>query len=66
MEKWKTEVVQIGLELQVPYGQTHTCYKGARPACGRCNACAERIAAFRTNHAQDPLPYQTEFDWPLA
>ncbi len=64
VEKWKTEVVRIGLQLNVPYGQTHTCYEGERPACGRCDACAERIAAFHANHARDPLPYQTEIHWP--
>ena len=45
VDKWKREVVQMGLELGVPYEQTHTCYEGSRPACGVCDACAERIGA---------------------
>ncbi len=44
----------LGLELGVPYGQTHTCYEGKRPAC---DACAERLAAFASNEIVDPLPY---------
>ena len=58
VDKWKTEVVQIGLDLNVPYQYTHTCYAGLRPACGHCDACAERIHAFKANQATDPLAYQ--------
>lgn len=57
VEKWKTEVVQIGLSLQVPYEHTHTCYEGKRPACGKCDACTERIEAFKANNTSDPLAY---------
>ena len=63
VEKWKDEVVSLGLDLGVPYVETHTCYEGRRPACGRCDACVERIAAFRANRAVDPLPYEIEIDW---
>jgi 7-cyano-7-deazaguanine synthase len=55
---WKTEVVALGLELGVPYELTHTCYAGTRPACGTCDACVERLAAFRANGVPDPLPYR--------
>ena len=51
------EVVTLGLELGVPYEQTHTCYEGMRPACGHCDTCAERMAAFESNDVKDPLPY---------
>jgi len=57
VEKWKKELVTIGTELGVPYGETHTCYEGVRPACGKCNACAERMAAFAANGLEDPMPY---------
>ena len=66
VDKWKTEVVRIGLGLNVPYDQTHTCYEGTRPACGRCDACAERIAAFRANGVRDALAYETEIDWTVG
>ena len=58
VEKWKTEVLQIGLKLNVPYIHTHTCYEGIRPACGTCDACTERIQAFKANNIPDPLAYQ--------
>lgn len=57
VDKWKSEVVKIGLELKVPYEHTHTCYEGTRPACGKCDACTERIQAFQANHETDPLAY---------
>jgi 7-cyano-7-deazaguanine synthase len=57
VDKWKTEVVALGLDLGVPYGETHTCYEGLRPACGRCDACAERLAAFKANDTRDSLAY---------
>lgn len=56
----KAEVVAIGLGLGVPYERTHTCYTGRRPACGVCDACSERLAAFRANGVRDPLAYEME------
>ena len=58
VDQWKTEVVALGLELGVPYELTHTCYTGRRPACGVCDACAERLAAFAANRVPDPLEYE--------
>lgn len=63
VERWKVDVVKIGIELGVPYEKTHTCYEGRRPACGRCDACSERIAAFRANGVRDPLEYEVELVW---
>ena len=63
VDKWKTEVLALGLELGVPYELTHTCYTGRRPACGECDACAERIAAFRACETADPLKYEIDIDW---
>ena len=53
----KADVVRTGLDLGVPYEETHTCYRGTRPACGLCDACAERRAAFDANDATDPIDY---------
>lgn len=57
VELWKREVVALGIKLGVPYAETHTCYEGVRPACGLCDACCERRAAFAANQADDPLAY---------
>lgn len=53
----KVDVVRAGLDLGVPYVETHTCYNGTRPACGVCDACAERLAAFVANGIPDPIDY---------
>ncbi len=34
---------------------THTCYEGARPACGKCPACKLRLKGFREARVKDPL-----------
>jgi 7-cyano-7-deazaguanine synthase len=57
VDKWKSEVITLGLQLAVPYELTHTCYAGRRPACGQCDACVERLRAFKANHVDDPLAY---------
>ena len=35
VHKWKNEVVQLGLEMGVPYELTHICYVGLWQACGK-------------------------------
>ena len=47
----------------VRYEKTHTFYEGRRPACGRCDACAERIASFRDNGVCDQLEYEVDIAW---
>ncbi len=54
----KVDVVAMGLQLEVPYELTHTCYEGRRPACGICDACVERMHAFDANGVADPLDYE--------
>lgn len=58
VSKSKTEVLRLGLDLNVDYGKTWSCYKGNELACGECPTCAERLAAFRENGIQDPLNYK--------
>ena len=55
---WKKEVIKWGLDNNVPYNLTHTCYNGVSPACGTCPACRERLDAFKANDAADPIPYE--------
>lgn len=54
----KAGVVKLGLELNVPFELTRTCYKGEDIACGKCGACQERLEAFDKNGARDPLSYR--------
>lgn len=51
----KADVVKKGLELQVPYHLTWSCYEGKEKPCGTCGTCIDRIQAFRKNGVKDPL-----------
>lgn len=52
LAKW--EVVKRGLELQVPYHLTWSCYEGRERPCGVCGTCIDREKAFRINGVEDP------------
>jgi 7-cyano-7-deazaguanine synthase len=34
---------------------THTCYKGEKPPCGKCDACVLRAKAFEEAGVRDPI-----------
>ena len=51
----KTEVVQEGLRLQVPYHLTWSCYEGGHEPCHTCGTCRDREQAFLANGIEDPL-----------
>ena len=54
----KAGVVKIGLELNVPYELTWSCYEGHDKACGRCGTCIDRKKAFEMNGTTDPIEYE--------
>ena len=58
----KIDIVRLGLNLQVPYEDTWTCYKGKELACGKCGSCTERLESFEKCHSTDPLTYEKEYD----
>lgn len=43
--------------------ESHTCYEGKKPACGRCPACELRIKGFQEAGIMDPLPYSITIKW---
>lgn len=53
----KAEIVQLGLELKVPYEFTWSCYEGNEKQCGTCGTCIDRKEAFRANGVEDPVGY---------
>ena len=54
----KADVVKTGLDLQVPYEYTWSCYEGHEKACGRCGTCIDRKKAFEANGTVDPILYE--------
>ncbi|WP_254529906.1 7-cyano-7-deazaguanine synthase QueC [Natrinema gelatinilyticum] len=53
----KTDIAERGVELEVPYEHTWSCYRGNEPACGTCDACAFRLQAFQNIDVRDPIEY---------
>ena len=41
------------------YSDTHTCYEGLRPACGKCPACILRLKGFSEANEVDPIAYKS-------
>ena len=54
----KTEIIELGNQLGVPWDLTWSCYAGSDVACGVCDSCRLRLAAFAQLGLKDPLPYR--------
>lgn len=55
VNKTKRDIVKIGLELNVPYELTWSCYNGGMKPCRKCGTCIDREQAFLSNGVIDPL-----------
>lgn len=55
----KDQIILRGLALGVDFSQTHSCYDPTPGglACGRCDSCKLRLAAFARLGLEDPIPY---------
>jgi 7-cyano-7-deazaguanine synthase len=54
----KTEIIQLGNQLGVPWELTWSCYAGGEQACGVCDSCRLRLAAFSQLEIEDPIDYE--------
>lgn len=45
MYRSKAEIAELGLQYDVDFSQTWSCYKGGEIHCGRCGTCVERLEA---------------------
>lgn len=54
----KGDILKFGLQHEVPYHLTRTCYKDQEISCGRCGSCVERLLAFDELKATDPIDYE--------
>ena len=56
----KADIIKLGLSLGVNYSHTWTCYDpgASGGACGRCDACQLRLAAFGQLGLTDPAAYE--------
>ncbi len=55
----KTQIIQQGRTLGVPFELTHSCYDPHEngSACGQCDSCLIRLQGFRDAGLQDPASY---------
>jgi len=58
VELSRSEVVQLGHRLNVPFDLTWSCYAGNSTPCQRCHPCTTRAAGFLKAKIPDPLLLQ--------
>jgi 7-cyano-7-deazaguanine synthase len=54
----KTDILNVGMKLGVPYEYTWSCYQKEEKACGTCGSCHFRKEAFDAIGKQDPIAYE--------
>lgn len=56
----KAEIIRRGLALHVPFQMTWSCYEANEEACGECESCRLRLAAFSRTGSKDPIRYRAD------
>lgn len=56
----KAEIIRTGLDLDVDYRLTHSCYDPTPTgiSCGQCDSCLLRLKGFKEAGVEDPIEYE--------
>lgn len=63
LKKTKKEIIQLGQQLNVPFENTWSCYRGEEKACGVCDSCLLRLKGFHEAGLTDPIAYEQYPSW---
>lgn len=63
---YKSEIVEIGMELNVPYSETWSCYSGGEEPCLECDTCLFRSKGFIEAGFRDPAVSEERWNNLLA
>lgn len=58
MDMTKEDVIRAGVAAGAPLGLTRTCFDSSSSACGSCDPCQQRLAAFAAIGLTDPATYE--------
>ncbi len=53
----KVEIVKLGININVPFNLSWSCYQREDLACGKCDSCLRRLKAFKEAGVIDPIKY---------
>jgi len=59
----KAEIIKKGIEFDVAFEKTWSCYKGDEKACGHCDSCLLRLKGFKEAGIRDPIKYEFMPNW---
>jgi 7-cyano-7-deazaguanine synthase len=58
----KSQIILKGIELGAPFELTWSCYQSDESACGVCDSCLLRLAAFAEAGHPDPIAYRARVE----